>query len=121
MIATILAFFVGDRLKVALWAAVVVGVLMGIGGIYMKGRIDASHAMELANLRTVVAFEKEQRKKFEIAARVDQELAESAQNDILNLEERIRELEHATANPSLVCLDAADVRRLRELTKPRSR
>lgn len=98
--------------------AAVLAVLAVVGGIYAKGRLDASHAAEVARLEENLAIAQRNAEREREARAVDAiNLVASRQRlDLLQtktdeLLEYINELEDA----SRVCLSGADTERLRRL------
>ncbi|RWP18864.1 MAG: hypothetical protein EOR00_09510 [Mesorhizobium sp.] len=100
------------------WLAGLVALLAIVGVIYGKGRIDANHAIETAQLTETIelqrkAIEKEQaaRKSDAIVASENAKRQAALQTKIGELNQYVETLEDADRE----CLSGADVERLRDL------
>lgn len=88
--------------------------LAGLGGLYAKGRLDASHAAKRAvleerikGLQADMAAERNARVLDAVQAKLDRE-------DEAATAEKIVELKDALTDPSAVVFDSADADRLRD-------
>ncbi|MER8422481.1 hypothetical protein [Mesorhizobium sp. M0244] len=104
--------------KIYAWIAGAVLLLLIVGGIYAKGRIDSNHAQELAQLTETLELTKSTLATEKVARQADTILATEAakrQNalklKIGNLNDYVETLEVTGA----VCLDGTDTERLRDL------
>ena len=104
--------------KIYAWIAGAVLLLLIVGGIYAKGRIDSNHKAEVAQLTETLELTKSTLATEKIARQGDTILATEAakrQNalklKIGNLNDYVETLEVTGA----VCLDGTDTERLRDL------
>lgn len=106
-----------SKLRLVLIGAAVTAALAAAGGLYLKGRLDAAHAAELAALRAERAAVARGLAAREAQGRI---LARSAET----MRQRIEELERyvdTMDDPDRECLSAGDVERLRALRPPAAR
>ncbi|AIK68516.1 hypothetical protein Lo5R7ANS_46 [Mesorhizobium phage vB_MloP_Lo5R7ANS] len=100
------------------WLAGLIAILAIVGVIYGKGRLDANHATETAQLTETIelqrkAIEKEQaaRQSDAIVASENAKRQAALQTKIGELNQYVETLEDADRE----CLSGADVERLRDL------
>lgn len=105
----------GLRLYALLAAAV--AVLLGIGAIYAKGRLDASHAAEKRALEETIKDLNDAAERERNARRLDTIQAKLDREDADALETKVKELEDALENADAVCFGAADADRLRDAAR----
>lgn len=94
--------------------AVLVAILLGLGGCYVKGRLDASHAAEKQALEDTIADLNDAAERERNARRLDTIQAKLDREDADALETKVKELEDALENADAVCFGAADADRLRD-------
>ena len=109
------------QFKLAIYAAIVVAILSGVTGIYLKGRYDAKHAAELDTLKRTIALVSVQKERAEEAAKQDAKKLVELEAELASYEILVTEIEHELEDPDRVCLDPADVERLRRLFENKSR
>lgn len=100
------------------WIASIVVLLLIVGAIYAKGRLDASHAAETANLKRdletamrVAYIEKRARQQDSIKAAEDAKRQAALQTKIGELNDYVDTLEDRNRE----CLSSTDTQRVRDL------
>lgn len=106
-------------LKAYLWAFILAGALALAGGVYAKGRLDASHAAETASLRASLkgledAAEADRLKRIAdtVQAKIDRE-------ELAALELTYKDLLNDLQTPDAECLLPRDADRLRDASRHR--
>lgn len=98
--------------------ALLLAALVGIGVIYGKGRLDASHAAELAGLQARITAVTNAKQALEEVQKQDQLQAMQDAEDKDRLNALIDSQAQLLANPNAGCFDADDTQRVREVFAP---
>jgi hypothetical protein len=113
---------VTSTLKLYAVIGLVLAALVGVGIVYAKGRLDASHAAELAAAQNRVAAANaslaQTKKDLAAAEQAAEQDRRQALQDAKDKDQRnaqVAEQVPLLADPSRVCLDAIDGDRLRSL------
>lgn len=100
--------------------AIIVGILAGVGGVYLKGRTDAAHKAEIKDLKAQVseqiALRQAQSKHIANVNKAARESARQALRDaakISDLKKQAEEIANAERENTCVCVGANNSDRLR--------
>lgn len=100
------------------WLIAVVMVLLVLGGIYAKGRLDTKHKLELASVQSQLRLAQTIIEKEREARVADARLAQEAAQKAADLKLKVTNLQEyvdALADAGRECLSSADTERLRDI------
>lgn len=106
-----------DPLRPYLYAAFLVGGLALLGGIYAKGRLDASHAAETRKLEATIKSLRADVERWRVAYELDAQQALADQKDADLDADAAKELIDDLEDPDAVIRSVRDADRLRAFVK----
>lgn len=107
-----------STIKGYLYLAGFLAVLAVAGGLYAKGRLDASHAAEMAALQVKVDTMEKQAEADAAAAKMDTIQAKLDAEDLYAAALRTQELQDQLNAPHTVCFDDHDAGLVQDLWGP---